>query len=143
MSPVGEELVTVLVVDDDPAMRALLRDWLEREGFRVLEEPSGERLLALASGGRFDVVILDKEMPGLGGFDVLPSFTRQRPEIPVILVTAFGGTLVAQEALRLGAHRYLEKPFQLRTLIEAVRAATAGVAQRRRSADETERRARP
>lgn len=141
MSEAGEEPVTALVVDDDPAMRALLRDWLEREGFRVIEEPSGERLLALARGTRFDVVILDKEMPGLGGFDVLPAIRRQRPEVPVILVTAFGGALVAEEALKLGAQQYLEKPFQFRALIAAVRAATA--AARRGDPEETERRAQP
>ncbi len=52
---------TVLVVDADPAMRALLRDWLEREGFHVLEETNGEGLLAAGRTGRFDVVILDKD----------------------------------------------------------------------------------
>jgi len=139
MSEAGGEPVTALVVDDDPAMRALLRDWLEREGFRVLEEPSGERLLALAQGTRFDVVILDKEMPGLGGFDVLPAFRRRRPEVPVILVTAFGGALVAEEALKLGAQQYLEKPFQFRALIAAVRTATAAAA-RRRGVEASERR---
>ncbi|MBI2494340.1 MAG: response regulator [Candidatus Rokubacteria bacterium] len=142
MSEAGGEPLTALIVDDDPAMRALLRDWLEREGFRVLEEPSGERLLALAQGTRFDVVILDKEMPGLGGFDVLPAFRRQRSEVPVILVTAFGGALVAEEALKLGARQYLEKPFQFRALIAAVRAATVAAAPRG-DAEETERRAQP
>ena len=142
MSEAGGEPVTALVVDDDPAMRALLRDWLEREGFRVIEEPSGERLLALAQGTRFDVMILDKEMPGLGGFDVLPAFRRQRPEVPVVLITAFGGALVAEEALKLGAQQYLEKPFQFRALIAAVRAATVAAAPRG-DAEETERRAQP
>jgi DNA-binding NtrC family response regulator len=114
----------VLVVDDDPAMRALLRDWLEREGYAVLEEPSGERLLAAARAARFDVVILDKEMPDPGGFEVLPDFRRQCPETPVILITAFGGSRVAEEAVRLGAYRYLEKPFQLGAILEVVQEAT-------------------
>ena len=117
---------TVLVVDDDPAMRALLRDWLEREGYRVVEEPSGERLLVAAGGMRFDVVILDKEMPEAGGFDVLPDFRQQCPATPVILITAFGGPRVAEEALRRGADRYLEKPFQLGAILEAVREITRG-----------------
>ena len=117
---------TVLVVDDDPAMRALLRDWLEGEGYRVLEEPSGERLLVAAREARFDVVILDKEMPESGGFDVLPDLRQQCPETPVILITAFGGRRVAEEALRRGADRYLEKPFQLGAILEAVREATRG-----------------
>jgi DNA-binding NtrC family response regulator len=114
---------TVLVVDDDPAMRALLRDWLERAGYRVLEEPSGERLLAAASSGRFDIVILDKEMSEPGGLEVLPDFRAQCPRVPVILITAFGGSRVAEEARRLGAYRYLEKPFQLAAILQAVREA--------------------
>ena len=121
--PYGEPF-TVLVVDDDPAMRALLRDWLERDGFRVIDEPSADRLLLTGGATSLDVVVLDKEMPGRGGFDVLPTFRRQCPEVPVILITAFGGGAVAQEAMRLGARTYLEKPFQLRALLEAVREAT-------------------
>ncbi len=142
MSEAQAEPVTVFVVDDDPAMRALLRDWLEREGFCVLEEPSGERFLVAAQEARFDVVILDKEMPGLGGLEALPAFRRQRPEVPVILVTAFGGARVAEEALKLGARQYLEKPFQFRALIAAVRAATTAAA-RRGEAEQTERRVQP
>jgi DNA-binding NtrC family response regulator len=122
-TPYGERC-TVLVVDDDPAMRALLKDWLERDGFRVLEEPSADRLLVTAQATPLDVVVLDKEMPERGGFDVLPTFRRQCPQVPVILITAFGGGAVAQEAMRLGARSYLEKPFQLRALLEAVREAT-------------------
>lgn len=119
-----DEPFTVLVVDDDAGMRALLKDWLERDGFRVIEEPSADGLLAAAKAMPLDVVVLDKEMPGSGGFDVLPSFRRQCPEVPVILITAFGGGAVAQEAMRLGARSYLEKPFQFRALLEAVRDAT-------------------
>jgi DNA-binding NtrC family response regulator len=119
-----DEPFTVLVVDDDPAMRALLKDWLERDGFRVIEEPSADRLLVAAKTTPLDVVVLDKEMPGRGGFDVLPTLRRQHPEVPVILITAFGGGAVEQEAMRLGARSYLEKPFHLRALLEAVREAT-------------------
>jgi DNA-binding NtrC family response regulator len=121
-----DELPTVLVVDDDSAMRTLLKDCLERDGFRVIEESSAERLLPTAEATQLDVVVLDKETPGRGGFDVLPAFHRQWPDVPVILITAFGGGAVAEEALRLGACTYLEKPFQLRALLEAVRDATSG-----------------
>ena len=126
----GDEPATVLVVDDDPAMRTLLKDWLERGGFRVIEEPTADRLLAAATESQLDAVVLDKEMPGHGGFEVLPAFRRQWPEVPVILITAFGGTAVAEEALRLGARVYLEKPFQLSALLEAVRDATSGRSRR-------------
>jgi DNA-binding NtrC family response regulator len=113
----------VLVVDDDPAMRALLRDWLEREGYRVQEEANGERLLTAVRTAPCDVVILDKEMSEAGGFDVLPELRRRCPDTPVIIITAFGGSRTADEALQLGAYRYLEKPFQLAALLQAVQDA--------------------
>jgi len=121
--PPGER-VTVLVVDDDPAMRALLRDWLERAGYHVLESESAEQFLAEAQRVRAGAVILDKEMPGLGGLEALRRLRRQGQDAPVILVTAFGGQRVADEALRLGAQAYLEKPFSLGALLREVRAAT-------------------
>jgi len=112
---------TVLVIDDDPEMRALLKDVLERAGHRVLQEASGEQVILSLESQRVDVVILDKEMPGLNGMDLL-AFLRQRwPATPVILITAFGGPSVAAEALRLGAARYLEKPFRVAHLADMVR----------------------
>lgn len=115
---------TILVVDDDAQMRALLRDFLEREGHRVLESTSGEAAVSLVESEPLDVVILDKEMPGTNGLDVL-SFLRHRcPAIPVILVTAFGGPRVAEEALRRGAVRYLDKPFRVSRILEVVREVT-------------------
>lgn len=117
---------TVLVIDDDPEMRAMLRDFLQREGHRVIEEPSGERAIATVESERLDAVILDKEMPGMSGFDLLAFLRRRCPETPVIVITAFGGPKVAEEALRLGAARYLEKPFRVTQLLEALRTATKG-----------------
>jgi DNA-binding NtrC family response regulator len=70
-----------------------------------------------------DAVLLDKEMPGLGGLDALPAVRRRRPDVPVILITAFGGRAVAEDARRGGAYRYLEKPFPFGTLLAAVREA--------------------
>jgi DNA-binding NtrC family response regulator len=131
---------TVVVVDDDPAMRALLRDWLEREGYRVREEPDGERLLAGVRNAPCDVVILDKEMPVTGGFEVLPELRRRCPETPVIIVTAFGGARIAEEAVRLGAYRYLEKPFQLVALLQAVEEAARSAVRDRFRCDGWKRR---
>lgn len=125
--------ITVMVVDDDTEMRALLRDFLEREGFRVVEAPSGDEAIALVESENFDVVVLDKEMPGLNGLDFL-SFVRHRcPGVPVILVTAFGGSVVAAEAFARGARRYLEKPFLVADLLTAVRSVGDAVARAGRS----------
>jgi DNA-binding NtrC family response regulator len=110
----------VLIVEDDGAMRALLRDALERVGHRVIERPDGTDLPDLARHERFDAVILDKEMPGPNGLELL-SFLRNRlPAVPVILVTAFGGLDVAKEAARRGAYSYVEKPFRMATILDTL-----------------------
>jgi DNA-binding NtrC family response regulator len=100
----------VLVVDDDEEMRRLLRRTLEFDGHDVTERDRGTRVLETLREARFDLVILDKEMPDLSGLDLLPVLRREFPQVPVLLVTAFGGRQVAASALRLGAARYLESP---------------------------------
>ena len=97
---------TVLVVDDDADMRKLLRDVLQPNGY--------------------DVVVLDKEMPGMSGLDVLTVLHRRRPGLPVIFVTAFGGPDVAAESLSRGALEYVEKPFRLRRIVDTIRRVTDG-----------------
>jgi DNA-binding response OmpR family regulator len=65
-------------------------------------------------------------MPGLNGLDLLPTLRREFPQVPVLLVTAFGGRQVASSALRLGAASYLEKPFRLGQLRDAIAGLIAG-----------------
>ena len=78
----------VLVVDDDDEMRALVRRTLEAEGYQVTERDRGTHVLETLRGAPFDLIILDKEMPGLTGLDLLPLLHRDFPEVPVVLVTA-------------------------------------------------------
>jgi DNA-binding response OmpR family regulator len=110
----------VLVVDDDDEMRALLRRTLEFEGYQVTERDRGTHVVETLRGAPFDLIILDKEMPGLTGLDLLPVLRREFPQVPVVFVTAFGGRQVAVNALRLGATRYLEKPFRLGQLRDTI-----------------------
>jgi CheY-like chemotaxis protein len=110
----------VLVVDDDDEMRAMLRRTLEADGYQVTERNCGTHVLETLRGAPFDLVILDKEMPGITGLELLPALHRDFPEVPVVLVTAFGGRQVAASALRLGAASYLEKPFKLAQLRDAI-----------------------
>jgi DNA-binding response OmpR family regulator len=118
--PVVEATMTVLIVEDDSAMRALLRDVLQRAGHRVMERPDGADLPALAAHESFDAVIVDKELPGSDGLDLLSFLRAHRPAVPVVVVTAFGGPDVAEEAARRGAHRYHEKPFSMSALLETL-----------------------
>jgi DNA-binding NtrC family response regulator len=110
----------VLVIDDDAEMRSLLRRTLEFDGHQVTERNGGAHVVATLREGVFDLVILDKEMPGLSGLDLLPIIRREFPQLPVLFVTAFGGREVAASAVRLGATSYLEKPFRLSELREVV-----------------------
>lgn len=110
----------VMIVDDDAEMRALLRDALEREGFDAQEHPTGEGLIARLADWSADVVVLDKEMTGSSGLDLLRDLRRHHPYTPVVLVTAFGGSEVEGEALRLGAAYYMDKPFRVSRLLEVL-----------------------
>ncbi|HLB54696.1 MAG TPA: response regulator [Gemmatimonadales bacterium] len=121
------EPTTLLVVEDDLEMRSLLRDVLQGRGFRVLVESAGEGAMAVSESERLDVVIVDKEMPGLNGLDLLSFFRLRLPDVPVILITAFGGPRVAEEAFRRGAARYLEKPFRVTDLLSAIRSVTGNM----------------
>jgi two-component system response regulator FlrC len=110
----------VLVVDDDDEMRSLLRRSLEFDGHHVTERDRGTQVLKALREAPFDLVILDNRMPGLNGLELLPALRREFPYVPVLLVTAFGGRQVASNALRLGAASYLEKPFRLGQLRDAI-----------------------
>jgi DNA-binding response OmpR family regulator len=113
---------TVMIVDDDAEMRALLRDALERDGFDVSED-AGDRLESLLEAGPPDAMVLDKQMAGGNGLDFLSGIRRRHPRLPVIVVTAFGGTEVEAEALRRGATYYIDKPFRMARLLVMLRAA--------------------
>jgi len=115
----------ILVADDDAAIRSVLREFLEDEGFDVDEAADGARVLA-ALGNRDgagsgvsplpDLVLMDVRMPDKTGLDVLreaPGVTKQAGQLPIIIMTAFGTSNVAIEAMQLGAYDYITKPFNL------------------------------
>jgi DNA-binding NtrC family response regulator len=101
-------------------MRILLRRTLEFDGHRVTERNRGIHVLDALKVGDFDLVILDNRMPGLHGLDLLPTIHHEFPDLPVLLITAFGGRQIASNALRMGASAYLEKPFRLGQLRDAI-----------------------
>ncbi|HTK92211.1 MAG TPA: response regulator [Verrucomicrobiae bacterium] len=115
---------TIMVIDDDPEMRAVLRDVLTHEGFRVHEESGPEQVPAVVDVLHPAAVIVDKEMPGSNGLDLVATLGHRYPELPVIVITAFGGAAIRAEARRQGAADYLEKPFRMATLLDALRALT-------------------
>ncbi len=108
-----ETRLQVLVVDDDPAVRGALRRALEVAGHAVAEAGDGEEALAGLAGRPVDVVLLDINMPGLGGLDALPRIRETAPETSVIMVTAEATLANAMRAGQRGAYDFIEKPVDL------------------------------
>jgi DNA-binding NtrC family response regulator len=117
---------SVLVVDDDPGMLRAMSKVLAGEGMQVtgVSDPVAVVKKLADSEKRFDVVITDLRMPMFSGRGVL-ALASALPELPVIIVTAFGGPDVETQALRLGAFAFLEKPVAAAQLIEVVKHALA------------------
>jgi len=113
----------LLVVEDDPEMRELLTDVLSGEGFLAESVGDGAEALIRLRTDTFAAVLLDKNMPGLSGLELLPSLRTMCPNTPIILTTAFGDAETEQEAATKGAYAYLPKPFTTQSLLEAIRRA--------------------
>jgi DNA-binding response OmpR family regulator len=120
MTPPVPDDVAILVVDDDLDMRAMLRDVLARAGFRVEEAANSDELFALVPRVGPAAIVLDHEMPGDWGLEILPALHRTHPEVPVIFITAFGSAQMREAVLRDGAAAYLNKPFHLGELLGAL-----------------------
>ena len=113
---------TVLVVEDDAAMRELLQDTLSDEGYRVETAGGGYAGIARVQKGGVDLVVTDVRMPDLDGLDMLREIRGASASHPphVIVITAFGSIDTAIKAVRLGAHDYITKPFNMDALVLAV-----------------------
>jgi DNA-binding NtrC family response regulator len=109
----------ILVVDDDHAMRLALSESLESCGYDILAAENGREALELFKKGKFDLVVTDMKMPGMTGIEVLRGVKELSPDIPVILITAYGTVGTAVEAMKEGAAEFIMKPFSLDDL-EAV-----------------------
>jgi DNA-binding NtrC family response regulator len=103
---------SILVVDDDLAMREMLASLFQEQGFGVLQAASAGEALECLGENEFDVVLSDIKMPGKSGIQMMGDVRRLRPETPVVLMTAFGSIDSAVEAMRAGAFDYITKPFE-------------------------------
>jgi DNA-binding response OmpR family regulator len=111
---------TILVVDDEPKIVQLLRDYLERAGFRVLTAPNGKTALALAHSEKPDMIILDLGLPEMDGLDVTRAL-RKDSNVPILMLTARSDETDKLIGLELGADDYITKPFSPRELVARVR----------------------
>lgn len=106
----------ILIVDDDEGLIHFLRRFFAKEGYDVRDCGNGQAALELIAEEPFDLILLDYKMPGLNGLDTLREVRRSQVKTPVIIMTAYGTTDTAIEAMKLGAYDYLPKPFDRQEL---------------------------
>jgi DNA-binding response OmpR family regulator len=115
-------MARIIVIDDDPEMRAAMEQVLSSAGFEVLTADDGRKGLALSRGAPVDLVITDLVMPGMEGIETIRKFHREFPGVPIIAMTGnpnLGNMLLT--AIRLGAGRTLAKPFHPDELLALVK----------------------
>ena len=110
----------VLVVDDEPRIRTMLRRYLTGEGFKVSDAADGQAMRAVLEREAVDLVLLDLMMPGEDGLSLARSI-RQRSEIPIIMLTGKGELIDRVVGLEAGADDYIAKPFELREVLARIR----------------------
>ncbi len=122
-----QPVIRILVVDDEPAIRRALRPPLMELGFQVAEASRGEEALLALRSGSYDAVLLDINMPGIGGIETLKRIRGFAPRLPVLMLTVRDDEEDKVQALELGADDYVTKPFSTRELIARIRSAVRRV----------------
>lgn len=110
----------ILVVDDEPKVARLARDYLEKNGFRVIIAGDGQSALAIARREKPDLIILDLLLPQMDGREVC-RILRRESDVPIIMLTALSEEIDQVTGLEIGADDYITKPFSVRTLVARVR----------------------
>ena len=104
--------ISILIVDDESAMRNLLEKILAREGYQVHSLGDGHAALEYLKGNNVDIVVSDMKMPKMDGFELLKNIKQYHPGVGVIIMTGYGDTYTVKDALLLGADEYITKPFK-------------------------------
>ncbi|TNE88590.1 MAG: sigma-54-dependent Fis family transcriptional regulator [Deltaproteobacteria bacterium] len=113
-------MARILVVDDEEGVRSFLADTLTLSGHDVVESPNGEQALQEVQRSQFHLMLTDLKMPGMDGMELLRSARMQQPDLQVVMLTAHGNVEVAVEAMREGAHDFIEKPLPSPAALRAV-----------------------
>jgi two-component system KDP operon response regulator KdpE len=122
-----QTVIRILLVDDESAIRRALRPPLIELGFQVVEASRGEEALQMLRAGGFDIVLLDVNMPGIGGIETLRRMRALAPRLPILMLTVRDAEEDKVEALEQGADDYVTKPFSTRELIARIRTAVRRV----------------
>ena len=116
---------SILVIDDEAAIRESLEVLLTLEGYSVRMANDGEQGLRILELENFDLVLLDLALPGQSGLELLPQIKERQPELPVIMITAYGTVDNVVEAVRAGAENFVQKPWDNEKLLADIRSAVA------------------
>jgi two-component system KDP operon response regulator KdpE len=119
----GSDRTPLLVVDDEPPIRRLLRTSLGAEGFEVFEADSAEKAFATIDAKKPEIVILDLGLPDLDGLDVIRRIRQSGSKLPIVVLSSRGDERGKVEALELGADDYVTKPFGIAELVARIRTA--------------------
>lgn len=118
---INQQVKKILVVDDEAAVRELLKDCLEMEGFSVAEASNGAEINEQLERHTIDLITLDLNLGGENGFDLVREIRATR-NVPIVMITGKGDTIDRVVGLELGADDYIAKPFQLREVVARIRA---------------------
>jgi DNA-binding response OmpR family regulator len=113
---------TILIIEDDVSILRGLKDNLEYEAFTVIFETNGERGLQMALEKNPDLLLLDIMLPDLNGYEICKKLKKEKPELPIIMITARGAEMDKVSGLDIGADDYVTKPFSIPELLARIRA---------------------
>ena len=113
---------TILVIEDDISILRGLKDNLKYEGYSVITETNGKEGLQLALKENIDLILLDIMLPGMNGYEICRKLKKEKPGLPVIMITARGSEVDKVSGLDIGADDYVTKPFSIPELLARVRA---------------------
>jgi len=120
---------TILVIEDDLSILRGLKDNLEYEGYDVITETNGEKGLQLALEKKTDLILLDIMLPGMNGYEICRKLKKEKPELPIIMITARGSEMDKVSGLDMGADDYVTKPFSIPELMARIRVVFRKTAQ--------------
>lgn len=111
----------ILLIDDDAGMRAILKDILEEEGYDVRTASDGRSALSTIEKEDFDLILTDLKMPKMGGMEFLDYMEKNRPDLKVVVITAYTGKDNVEQAKMLGAFEFLSKSIQIEELKRVIK----------------------
>ena len=119
----GNALRTILLVEDFDDTRLMMKMWLVRNGYRVIEAETGEEAISLAQSERPDLILMDVKMPGMNGLDATQRIRQDRAlsRTPIVAVSAYGAEEYRHLALEAGCNDYVSTPFEPRTLANLIK----------------------